>query len=160
MENLHEFDGQIGSNERKEWTEEHFAKVQNFIKSHYDQLSPIEKLENRLYAIKTEMEHYLMEDSKEVRSIGSFVKEAVNAFKKILKIPQKRFEELWGISGNMGKYLKGERAISPELALKIACTLKITPKLLLDIQTKNELIKMDKYQGYKEKYSYDNLLRA
>ena len=60
MENLHEFDAQIGSNERKEWSEEHLANVQDFIKSHYDQLSPIEKLENRLYAIKTEMEHYLM----------------------------------------------------------------------------------------------------
>ncbi len=59
MKNLHDFKNGIGFNERKEWSEEDFDRVNQFIKKHYEITSLEEKLKNNLYGLKINIEHYL-----------------------------------------------------------------------------------------------------
>jgi plasmid maintenance system antidote protein VapI len=161
MKNLQKFGSNIGFNEPKKWSKDLFEKTQTYIKSQYEQLTPTQKLEIRLYAIKAEMEHYLLdENTTEIRKVGDFIKEGISAFKELVGVSQKRLAEHWGISQNMGKYLSGERVIGVELALKIAATFAVPPKLLLHIQNKNELLEVDKLENYQKKYSFDNIIQS
>lgn len=157
---LQNLNSNIGFNEPQKWTKEHFKNVQNYIKNQYEQYSPNQKLEIRLYALKIEMEHYLLDETpKELKSIGYFIREGINAFKEYVGISQKYLGEYWGISQNLGKYLNNERPISPELAMKIAATFSFSPKLLLHIQNKNELLEIEKNDNYKTEYSMEKLIQ-
>jgi len=159
MKNLSEFNNRIGFNKRKEWTDEDLAKVQAFQKEHYDKMSSTEKLENKLFAIKTKIEHYLMQPTiTEKKMVGEFIKEGILAFKKIAGITQEKLAKYWGTtSPNLRKYIKGERRLSIDLAIKIGSTFDLEPDLLMDVEIKNQLLSPD-YKGYKEKYSLGKLL--
>lgn len=158
MENLQDFDALA---QRKKWSKEELSKVQAFIKEHHDTLSPLEKLDNRFFAIKTEMTHYILaEEVTQPKTIGAFIKEYIKAAKELMGISQKRLGTYWGVSNNLGKYLSGERGLNADLALKIAATFNVSPELLLDVQKKNQLLEIEQHLDYKTKYSLDNLLRA
>ncbi|NET80395.1 hypothetical protein [Okeania sp. SIO1F9] len=146
----------------KKWTKEHSKNVQDFIKQHYAQTDPVEKLENRLFAIKLQMQDYLQnEDITEIKTVGEFIQEAIAAFKELLQISKKALAEHWETTtANLSKYLNKERVLNVELALKIASTLDVPAQLLLDIQIKNELIKVGNKKDYEKEFSLEELIRA
>lgn len=161
MDSLKKFDTQIGFSKRKEWSKEDSAKMQDFIKQHNSELTPIELLENRLFAIKLEMEHYLTNtEIKEEKSVGVFIKEAINAFREFVGITQDKLAVYWGTtSANLRKYIVGTRKLNVDLAFKVASTFNYNPELLFDIERKNQLLDKS-YKSYKEKYSLGKLLLA
>ncbi|OED34790.1 hypothetical protein AB832_06825 [Flavobacteriaceae bacterium (ex Bugula neritina AB1)] len=76
-------------------------------------------------------------------------------------ISKKALAEHWETtSANLSKYLKGERSLSVELALKIASTLNLPAQLLLDIEIKNELLEQGNKKDYEKEFSLDELIRA
>lgn len=150
------------SRKREVWTEEDFENVEYLLKQHYAQTPPIEKLEHELFAIKLDMKDYLnTEEITEIRPVGTFIQEAITACKKLLKISKKALAEHWETtSANLSKYLKGERSLNVELALKIASTLNLPAQLLLDIEIKNELLEQGNKKDYEKEFSLEELIRA
>lgn len=146
----------------KKWTKEHSRNVQAFIKQYYAQTDSVEKLEHRLFAIKLQMQDYLQnEDITEIKTVGAFIQEAITAFKELLNLSKKALAEYWETtSPNLSKYLKGERSLNVELALKIAATLDIPAQLLLDIQIKNQLLELSNQKDYEKEFSLEALIRA
>ena len=146
----------------KKWTKKHSQNVQDFIKQHYAQTDPLEKLENRLFAIKLQMQDYLQnEDITEIKTVGTFIQEAITAFKELLNISKKALAEHWETTtANLSKYLNKERGLNVELALKIASTLDVPAQLLLDIQIKNELLIVGTKKDYEKEFSLEELIRA
>ena len=150
----------------REWSPEHFEKVKAQINALYEQQTPIEKLENKMYAIKSKMKDYLdKEDVSEIKTTGDFLQEYMSAFKKFGGITQKQLAEYWGIStSNLRKYVTGERSLNPTLIYKIATTFETSPKLWLDIQSKNQLFKklmeINEIESAEKKYSLEELIRA
>ena len=89
----------------------------------------------------------------------------MSAFKKFEGITQKQLAEYWGVStSNLRKYVVGERPLSPTLIYKMAATFETSPKLWLDIQSKNQLFKklieIDKIKSAEKEYSLEELIRA
>lgn len=161
MEGLKDFNEQNDLGIKpQEWSKEHTNTVQAFIQQHYEDTSPTEKLQHRLFAIKLEMETYLAaKDITEIKPAGLFVLEAIMACKQLLNIPKKAIAEHWETTtANLSKYLKGERSFGIELAFKINSTLKIPAQLLLSIEIKNEILKKEKY--YKDSFSFNELIHA
>jgi plasmid maintenance system antidote protein VapI len=154
-------DNDLGIKPRK-WTKEHSSNVQVVIKQHYDQTDPLEKLENRLFAIKLEMQDYLQNEAiTEIKTVGKFIQEAITAFKELLNISKKALAEHWEMTtANLSKYINKERGLNVELALKIASTLDIPAQLLLDIQIKNQLLELSNKKDYEKEFSLEELTRA
>ena len=146
----------------KKWTKEHSKNVQAFIKQHYDQTPPVEKLEHRLFAIKLQMQDYLQNEAiTEIKTVGTFIQEAIAAFKELLKISKKALAAHWETTtANLSKYLNKERNLNVELALKIASTLDVPAQLLLDIQIKNQLLEVGNKKDYEKEFSLEELIRA
>ena len=114
-------------------------------------------LENHLLSLRFQMESYLRGDSKDIKEVGSFLKEYV----QILGIKKKKFAEYIGYKeSNLSALYNGNRKINIDLALKLGKIFKVDPTLWIHIQSKNELRKM-KEENEKEyrKYSIDDLLK-
>jgi plasmid maintenance system antidote protein VapI len=158
METIKKYDSRV----REVWTGEDFENIDSLLKQHYAQTPSIEKLEHALFAIKLDMQDYLIaEEIIELKSVGTFVEEAIVACKQILNISKKTLAIYWETtSPNLSKYLKGERSLNAELALKIASTLDIPAQLLLDIQIKNQLLELSNKKDYEKEFSLKELIRA
>lgn len=151
----------LGIKPRK-WTKEHSKNVQAFIKEYYVQTNPVEQLEDRLFAIKLEMQDYLQDETiAELKTVGVFIQEAITVFKELLNISKKALAEHWETTtANLSKYLNKDRSLNAELALKIASTLDIPAQLLLDIQIKNQLLELSNKKDYEKEFSLEELIRA
>lgn len=158
MGTIKKYDSQV----REGWTGDDFKNIDDLLKQHYAEIPSIEKLEHQLFAIKLNMQDYLtMEDITVIKPIGLFIEEAIVACKKTLKISKKTLAKYWGTtSPNLSKYLKGERSLSVELALRVASTLDIPAQLLLDIQIKNQLLELSNKKDYEKEFSLEELTRA
>lgn len=151
------FDDAIEANGRKNWTQKDFLETSSYIKELYDAQSPQEKLDNAVYAIRVGMEFYLEEDISKIKTLGDFVAELLDVYKKFGRITHERIAKHWDLSAsNLRKYIKGERSISIDLILKIAATSKTKPQLWLDVQNKNQLLEIQQ-KNYAEKYSLEKL---
>lgn len=146
----------------KKWTKEHSRNVQAFIKQQYAQTDPLEKLENKLFAIKLQMQDYLQNEAiTEIKTVGEFIQEAITAFKELLNISKKALAEHWETTtANLSKYINKERGLNVELALKIASTFDIPAQLLLDVQIKNQLLELSNKKDYEKEFSLEELTRA
>ena len=129
--------------EPKEWSKEYLDYVQEFIKVENEEESSIQKLKSKMFALSRKMKHYLRsEEVTEIQTTGDFLQKYMSAFKKFEGITQKQLAEYWGVStSNLRKYVTGERPLSPTLIYKMATTFETSPKLWLDIQSKNQLFK-------------------
>lgn len=153
----------------REWSPEHLENVKAQINALYEQQTPIEKLENKIFAIKSKMKDYLdKEDISEIKTVGDFLQDYMTAFKKYLGIPKKDFAAYWGEKGpNLRKYELDERTLTPSLIYKIANTFGTSTDIWVDIQFKNqrlekisEIDKIEEDQSNEKKYSLEELIRA
>lgn len=101
-----------------------------------------------LLALKYQMEDYLAsEDAMEI-SAGSFLKDIL----KTLHIQQKKFAAYIGMKpSNLSKLISGERNINYDLALTFGRIFEHDPMLWIQIQAKNELMRLQ----HAEKRKYD-----
>lgn len=112
------------------------------------QCSETQKRKIDLLSIKYLMEDYVNSTSVEIRPVGDFLK----AILQLLHIKQNKFAHYIGLKpSNFSKLLSGERPINYDLALIFGKLFNHNPMLWIEIQTKNEFLKLK--QSGNEKYA-------
>jgi addiction module HigA family antidote len=136
---------------------ESFKKLQELIESHSKEQSASEQLWNRLISLRFQMEFYLKEEMpEELKPAGYYLERYIEA----LEIKKKDFASYIGYQeSNLSAILKGRRSISTDLAIKLGEIFQIDPALWLNIQSKNDLLKIIQRDKKKyNKYSLEDLL--
>lgn len=136
------------------WNKDKIEKLKSHILSE-SQKQPKERiLRNELLSIKYKMEDYVKnENVKEELRILDFVK----LFLKTLKLSQKDLASALEMQdSNLHKYLKGDRKLNPELAIKLSSFFHTEPEIWYYIQTSNELRKLKQAKRKSREYrKYD-----
>ena len=136
---------------------EDFKYLQKKIIEESKKLTKEQVLKTRLLSLRFQMETYLREDNTEIKKVGFFLKECVKA----LGIKNKVFAKYIDYKeSNLSSLYKGNRKINIDLAIKLGKIFKIAPAFWLQIQSKNELKRMEaeNEQQYLQ-YSMEDLLR-
>ena len=134
-----------------------FIQIQDEILRRSKKLTPSEKREIELNAVKYKMLEYLESDSDDMLvSVGDFIRD----YLKAIGIKQKTFAEYihWD-TGNINKLLNGSRPVNFELAIILGSTFNLDPAIWLRVQDKNELKTLSKANAKKYKrYSLNTLV--
>jgi len=106
-----------------------------------------QKRKIELMALKFRMEDYLKSEDTDIVLPGEFLKTCL----EITRVRQKKFAEYIGLKpSNLSKIIGGERPINHEMAIILGKIFNVEPMLWLNVQAKNELMKMA--QSNKNKY--------
>jgi len=118
----------------------------------------LQKKRIELMALKFKMEDYLKSEDMDLKFTGEFIKACL----KITQVHQNKFANYIGLKpSNLSKIIGGERPISHDIALILGRIFNVEPMIWLDVQAKNELIKMAKSNKNKyAKYSLDELING
>lgn len=134
-----------------------FKELQRQIITQSNKQNKKKILENKLLSLRFQMESYLDEQSHEIVEVGWFLKE----FLKELNIKNKVFAEYIEFQeSNLSALFKGKRKINTDLALKLGKIFRVKPSLWINIQSKNELLRIEE-ENKKEyqKYNLNDLLK-
>ncbi len=143
--------------ERLEVNNPDFSQFQEILLNKSKEQTKWQKINIELAAIRIQMEDYIKSNKKgESKLLGEFLKLFLDA----LHIRQNKFAHYIDLEpSNLNKIIKGERQINSEIALKIAKIFKLDPLLLLEIQIKNDLLKITNAKSKQiEKYSLKDLI--
>jgi len=137
-------------------TPQEMEQIKAAIKKHQEAMSPEERKQVVLIRIEYKIKNYL--DAKitenEVITVGDFLRMYLNK----LNIKQNKFADYIGIQPpNFNKILSGQRNVSIELSLILGQLFQIDPKVWLQLQLKNDYIKMEKK---KDDYKHMNVQYA
>ncbi len=131
-----------------------FVDLKLVLEKKAHELSEEQKLLLESYSLQVKMENYLEQDSSGETLITSG--EFLRLFLKNLKIRQNKFAKYIGLKpSNLSKLLSGDRKLSIDLSLVLGSIFNMDPDLWLNIQTKNELIRLA--ESEKKDYSKFNL---
>ena len=130
--------------------------------AHNANRSPARVRRNAMLAVLYRMEHYI-QDSKitadKICKLEDFVKE----FLAVLSINKTTFARYIEIDiSNLNKYYSSERRFNSELALKFGHFFHTPPDIWLQIQSKNEILILQKEEQAGDKYlkyDYEKLLQ-
>ena len=133
-----------------------FEKFQAKLLNRSRERTEEQKINIELLALKYRIENYLEREEDEIKLAGAFIKE----YLKVLHIKQNRFAGYIGIKpSNLSKLLKGERPINYELALILGKIFNTDPMLWIEIQAKNEMLRLKRKSKDLHKYSLKDLLK-
>lgn len=128
-----------------------FKELQKQILAKSQEQSEEQILENKLLSLRFQIEAYLESNDERLIEAGWFLREYIRS----LGIKSKVFAEYIGFKeSNLSALYKGKRKINIDLALKLGQIFKVSPSLWIHIQTKNELMRVqreneEKYHKYK-----------
>ena len=133
-------------------------KSKNNDPANYNSLGVVGK---QMQSVISCLEEYVQNDNQDFRKIKTiefFVKDFCN----VLGITKTQFAAYLEIDiSNLNKYLKGQRGLNMELAMKLSCFFNIPADVLLKLQLKNDLISLrrkEKFSGKYDKYDYRKIL--
>lgn len=133
--------------------------LRDFILSESKKQSPERRWKNELLSIQYRIEDYIRsEETKDQLSMLDFVKLYLSAFNITLKKMAGIFEMK---DSNLHKYLKGDRRLNSDLAMKLGAFFHTRPELWYLIQAKNEILDLKaREEGLKkyEKYDIEKIL--
>ena len=118
-----------------------FKELQTIILEKAKKLSENEKRQIELFALQIKMEDYLKADisSEHLIEIGDFLRRYLEK----LKVKQNKFASYIGLKpSNFSKILSGDRKINLELAFVLGHLFEVEPLLWIQIQLKNEYLKL------------------
>lgn len=144
--------------ERLDVNSSDFSQFQEILLNKSKAQTKWQKINIELAAIRIQMEDYIKSNNKsEPKSLGEFIK----LFLDTLHIRQNKFAHYIDVEpSNLNKLIKGERQINSEVALKIAKIFELDPLLFLEIQIKNDLLKIIHTKSKQiEKYSLKDLIK-
>jgi len=127
-----------------------FKELQKQIVSNSSKQSKTKVIENKLLSLRFKMESYLLGKGSTYLEVGWFLKE----YLRELNIKYKTFAEYIDFKeSNLSAIFAGRRKINYDLALKLGKIFRVDPTLWIHIQSKNELMKIEKenrkdYQSY------------
>jgi len=120
-------------------------------------MTPEQKRQVELLSMKYKVQDYLNNTKiteNEIITVGDFLRMYLNK----LNIKQNKFADYIGIQPpNFNKILSGQRNVSIELSLILGQLFQIDPKVWLQLQLKNDYIKMEKK---KDDYKHMNVQYA
>jgi antitoxin HigA-1 len=138
------------------WNEEKMKKIAAVISVEARKRTPEQRLKTEIVAIKYRMYTYLdNEHIKEKMQILDFVK----MYLKVLNMTQKEFASKIGMEEpNLHKYFTGERKLNKDIVMKLGAFSHTRPALWFSIQSKNDLLEIEKSEIRKyRKYDYEKL---
>jgi antitoxin HigA-1 len=148
---------EIGSNKPKQWTESEIARLKTFAKDNAKRRSDEQKINNKLMALRYEIEEYLNHN----RSKPLTLEDVVWNYLNVLNLPFRKFAVyLDTTDSNLKKYVTGERKFNKDLALKFSHFFHTPAELWLKLQLKNELFELKNKKEIKqyEKYDYRKVI--
>ncbi|ULQ51635.1 helix-turn-helix transcriptional regulator [Flavihumibacter fluvii] len=145
------------------WTEEKLSRVKAFLEKENKMPIHAKDRMSALMSIQYRMEYYLLTPNSEISKIRT-LEEFLAAFLKTLNIPFKLFAlSIDTTDANLKKYLTGTRKFNTDLAMKFGAFFHIPPELWLNIQVKNDIVRLQEEKKLRksyEQYNYENLLRV
>ena len=124
-----------------ETSTQEFKDFQLLIKAKGQNATLEEKIKVKMTGLKFRIEDYLATESSEQTPVGYFIKQALTA----LDIKHKTFAKYIDLKApNLSKLLKGERKINMEQALIFENLFNIKAELWIAVQTKNQLVQLEK----------------
>ena len=148
---------EIGSNKPKQWTESEIARLKTFAKDNAKRRSDEQKINNKLMALRYEIEEYLNDN----RSKPLTLEDVVWNYLSVLNLPFRKFAVyLDTTDSNLKKYVTGERKFNKDLVLKFSHFFHTPAELWLKLQLKNELFELKNKKETKqyEKYDYRKVI--
>ncbi|MGB0932058.1 MAG: helix-turn-helix transcriptional regulator [Chitinophagales bacterium] len=139
-------------------TTEEFKELQRVIIEASKKIPPARRKRNLLLSLRLQMETYLKKDNpKEILTLGYFLKQMVD----VLGVKRKQLAEYIDYQeSNLSAVLNDHRKINTDLALKFGEIFNVKPILFLHIQSKNELLQMQKQdRAAYRKYKLEDLLK-
>lgn len=137
---------------------EEFKNFHMLVAENLNKQTKEQKIRNLIFSIKFNMEDYL-KDNNPVYIIhaGDFLKKIM----ELLDIQSRDMAQYLKLRpSNFNAIINGNRKFTPELALKLGYTFGISPDLWTNIETKNNLIEIEKKKSeeFKKKYKLDRLI--
>lgn len=135
-----------------------FIGLRNAIKEHAKKQTPSDRIKYELISIKFQMENYVLTDAPpEIIEVGEFLKKHLKA----IKVKNKEFATYIELEeSNLSSIIRGRRKINIDVACKLGQVFELDPNLWLLIQSKNELLAVDKKRKLEyQKYKLDDLLK-
>jgi len=135
-----------------------FKGLQQAIIEHAKKQTPQERMKYHLISLKFQMDSYIAENEPlKIIGVGEFLKKHLQA----IKIKNKDFANYIEMKeSNLSSILRGKRKINIDLAFKLGQVFNVDPNLWLLIQSKNELLGVDKNKKFNyQKYKLDDLLK-
>lgn len=139
-----------------------FNEFQAILLNKSKQRSEVHKQKIELLTLQYQMEDYINSKTETIKSAGEFLKTIL----KTLHIQQNKFANYVGLKpSNLSKLLSGERPINYDLAIIFGKIFNHNPMLWIEIQAKNELIRLihsdtSKYSDYSLNGLIDNQQKA
>ena len=144
---------QIGKSQPKQWTDSEVVRLKKFARDNASTRSDEQKINNKLMALRYEVEEYL----NNTLSKKMTLEDVVLNYLTVLKLPFRKFAfYLDTTDSNLKKYVTGERRFNNDLALKFSHFFHTPAELWLKLQLKNELAELQNKKETKkyEKYDY------
>jgi plasmid maintenance system antidote protein VapI len=152
-----EFDELIGAQVPKELTKKEHDEIREYRLKLYNERSHEDKIKDILLGFRFSLRNYVeTENPKKIIQLGEFLYALLNQ----IKIKKGVFAEYIEISPqNINKYFNGERKFAIEHLLKLEKLFDVQAEILLEIQSRNELLQMKQsHKGEYEKYKLEDLL--
>lgn len=154
---LDEYDVTIGLETPKKWDKEELKEADSRARKNALKRSPADQIKIQLAGLQYRIEENL-ENSDSIIDLEEIVKELTG----ILNITKSKLAQSIDMdSPNLSKYLKGDRRLNSNLAMKLGSFFHINPEIWLEIAMKNELIQLknekDNVEKYK-KYNYEKVI--
>lgn len=134
-----------------------YKGLQEAILEHAHKQTPQEKIRYKLASLRFQMERYLAEQYPgRIIDAGEFLKKHIDA----IGIKNKEFANFIDLEeSNLSAILNGRRKINTELGLKLGQVFDTDPNLWFQIQTRNELLRMNNKRTLgKKQYKLEDLL--
>jgi len=135
-----------------------FKGLRDAIKEHAKKQTSLDRIRYNLISLRFQMENYVSNDEPaEIVEVGDFLKRHLKA----IKVKNKEFATYIDLEeSNLSSIIRGRRKINIDLAFKLGQVFKLDPNLWLLIQSKNELLAIDKKIKLEyQKYKLDDLLK-
>ena len=135
-----------------------FKTLRNAIVEHAKSQSPQDRIKIELFSLKLQMESYVKQvEPKEIINVGEFLRQ----YLKAIKVKNKAFAKYIDLEeSNLSSIIKGRRKINTDLAFILGQIFDLDPNIWLLIQSKNELLQVDKKRVRKyKKYKLEELLK-
>lgn len=135
-----------------------FKGLREAIKEHAKKQTPLDRIRYELISLKFQMESYISnEEPSPIVEVGEFLRK----YLKAIKIKNKEFANYIDLEeSNLSSIIRGRRKINIDLAFKLGQVFNLNPNLWLLIQSKNELLGIDKKRRMDyQKYRLEDLLK-
>lgn len=157
-----DFDVTIAPSDGHKWSKEEKALMEERAQLLHSKRSAERVIRNQMLAVLYRMEEYVQND--EIRLDERMtIEDFVMTFCSVLGLGKTQFATYIDTDvSNLNKYLKGQRSLNKDLAMKLSNFFHIPIDLWLQVQLKNDLAVFHEEEKLAEKYSkydYEKVLK-